>query len=228
MKTLLIYWILLYDLFGSSYQFQDISNSGYSLTINTNPYNSKVVIKNSSYRYYDGVELPKGHYIIEISKQGYKTKVGDVYLDKHTVLNITLTKQNTQNIHISSNLSSKVWFDKDTNLTWQNTKNSKKYTYAEAKQYCQNLSLNGFSNWRLPSVDELNTLFTDIRYKDKNNYKHFIKKVFLNNLPNDRKSTFWSISNYEDFDTKAMVVRFYLGNNKPENKTKKHFVKCVW
>jgi hypothetical protein len=223
-----IFYILFFisNIFALSYEFKDVSSNGYSLTINTIPYNSKVVIKDYQYRYYDGIELPKGDYKIEISKTGYKTKIGKIYIDKHTTLNITLTKKPTTNIH-TQNRSVNIWFDKDTNLTWQNTKNSNKYTYEEAKDYCEELSIDGYTNWRLPSIDELHTLITDRRYKDSNGYKHFIKQDLINSMPN-RKSSFWSISNYEDFDTKAIVFRFYLGNNKPERKNKVNYVKCVW
>jgi len=74
-----------------------------------------------------------------------------------------------------------VWIDKDTNLMWQDEevtdKEWKKYyddknykksgNFYYAKKYCNNLRLNGFSDWRLPTIDELE----NIRNK-RQNFKH--------------------------------------------------------
>ena len=43
-------------------------------------------------------------------------------------------------------------------LYWQNPIDGTARTYQEARDYCGALSLGGFSDWRLPSVDELRTL----------------------------------------------------------------------
>jgi hypothetical protein len=49
--------------------------------------------------------------------------------------------------------------DNETGLTWQRAVPAQTYDWANAKTYCQGLSLGGFaSGWRLPSKKELETL----------------------------------------------------------------------
>lgn len=52
-----------------------------------------------------------------------------------------------------------TWTDPSTGLTWTASDNGAAITHAQAVFYCQNLSLNGQKNWRLPSIDELQKLF---------------------------------------------------------------------
>jgi len=75
-----------------------------------------------------------------------------------------------------------VWIDKSTGLMWQNEvysnneekvfkKGSSNYKkvghYKYALQHCKSLSLGNFSNWRLPTFEELKRLRN---YKNKVNY----------------------------------------------------------
>lgn len=70
-----------------------------------------------------------------------------------------------------STLFFKEWaivLDKQTNLMWEmkNSSNvSKTYTWEEALNYCENLVLNGYSDWRLPNQYEVKSL---IDYTQKN------------------------------------------------------------
>jgi hypothetical protein len=50
-----------------------------------------------------------------------------------------------------------VWTDSSSGLMWQNASDCC-YTWAEAKNYCQNLNWGGFSDWRLPTISELRSL----------------------------------------------------------------------
>jgi len=45
-----------------------------------------------------------------------------------------------------------------TNLFWQRTASTATYSFAGAATYCQGLSLDGISTWRVPSYKELLTL----------------------------------------------------------------------
>jgi len=50
-----------------------------------------------------------------------------------------------------------IFYDKATGLTWQDNKDVKTITrdWEAAKEYCKNLELGGYSDWRLPTKDEL-------------------------------------------------------------------------
>ena len=56
--------------------------------------------------------------------------------------------------------SGDVWTDPDTGLMWQNGSGvlATTYHWQGAKDYCDNLSWGGHSDWRLPDINELRSL----------------------------------------------------------------------
>jgi hypothetical protein len=53
------------------------------------------------------------------------------------------------------------WIDPSTGLMWTAKDNGNDIPWAKAMKYCQNLSLAGYSDWRLPSIDELQRIYDD-------------------------------------------------------------------
>src|ERR1700726_34484 len=53
------------------------------------------------------------------------------------------------------------WIDPSTGLMWTANDNGNDITWGKAMKYCQNLSLAGYSDWRLPSIDELQRIYDD-------------------------------------------------------------------
>jgi hypothetical protein len=53
------------------------------------------------------------------------------------------------------------WSDSSTGLVWAANDNGKDVTWDNALKYCRNLSLAGYSDWRLPSIDELQGIYDD-------------------------------------------------------------------
>ena len=47
------------------------------------------------------------------------------------------------------------WRDDATGLTWTRSDNNADLDFNQAVDYCKNLNLGGFSNWRLPEIEEL-------------------------------------------------------------------------
>ena len=51
------------------------------------------------------------------------------------------------------------WTDPATGLTWTNADNGSDVNWKQATAYCSNLRLGGFSDWRLPTIDELQGIY---------------------------------------------------------------------
>ncbi len=52
-----------------------------------------------------------------------------------------------------------AWTDPATSLTWTKSDNGADVNWDQAKAYCSNLHLGGFSDWRLPTIDELEGIY---------------------------------------------------------------------
>lgn len=65
-----------------------------------------------------------------------------------------------QDQHLSPNTNGMVT-DQQTGLAWQREPSEQTYVEADAHAYCAALSLGGHSDWRLPTVSELQTLISE-------------------------------------------------------------------
>ena len=55
--------------------------------------------------------------------------------------------------------ANEVWKDSATGLTWAVKDNGSNINQTQASEYCDNLDLGGFQDWRLPTIDELEGLY---------------------------------------------------------------------
>ena len=112
-----------------------------------------------------------------------------------------------------------VVVDNVTNLMWQDDADAKtvKKNWQDAKDYCQNLTLGGYSNWRLPDIEELYSI-TDI-----GRYNLAIDPAFQNVVSN----LYWSSSTYVSYTSYAWVVLFGSGNDSWDRKSNSYYVRCV-
>jgi len=128
-------------------------------------------------------------------------------------------------------------------LMYQNQPFTKRYTWKEAKEYCQDLTLGGYSDWRLPTRAELNKISNIKMYGthdyddwkkwfDKNRHRrfknskgeyHFIDKRFIENMP--KYSWFWTSE--EKDSSVAWDVNFELGHDGWVYKSYKGLALCV-
>jgi hypothetical protein len=52
-----------------------------------------------------------------------------------------------------------AWTDPATGLTWTKSDNGSDVNWNQATDYCSNLRLGGYSDWRLPTIDELQGIY---------------------------------------------------------------------
>jgi hypothetical protein len=108
--------------------------------------------------------------------------------------------------------------DNSTKLIWQDDIKAKKIrkNFYKAKEFCKNLELAGFNDWRLPTKKELATIIDKRRYPT-------IKKGFRNTV----SGYYWTTT--QDRDTKLYSWYGYFGNGEfyTYAKSVKRYVRCV-
>lgn len=89
---------------------------------------------------------------------------------------LDITKKLQQKDYIS------IWKDKETGLIWEVKSSANKdkiYSYEEAKKYVEYLNAtnySGFNNWEIPSINDLETLFS----KESSNGLYIKKELSKN------------------------------------------------
>ncbi len=114
-----------------------------------------------------------------------------------------------------------VWKDPKTRLMWTKAPldYGKAYTWNDAVSACKQCSIAGYSNWRLPTIEELQTLMI----KDEMGYA--CPKGALLELAQDRWGTYWSISRSE---VSIKVANFNTGHiNYIRNHSNVYLVRAV-
>ena len=94
------------------------------------------------------------------------------------------------------------------------------YTWSSAISYCEGLTLGGRSDWRLPNINELGSIFDFTKSSDPN-----IDSIAF---PNTRSSYYWSSSTYAKYTYNAWYVYFYYGGMSDNTyKYYNYYVRCV-
>lgn len=112
--------------------------------------------------------------------------------------------------------------------------NRKKYTWSEAVSVCMNLKHDNRSDWRLPSVRELQSI---IYYHLQSNSTEKLSLVVEGAFPgivrneeyNDflTEVKFWTSTTYKNNSTNALYVDFKYGNTGQGSQTEERYVRCV-
>ena len=106
-------------------------------------------------------------------------------------------------------IGSNIVRDNVTGLMWQIQSEHWGYSWQQAMDYCNNLTLGGYSDWRLPTIEELSTLI------DSGHYNPAIDVSFFPNMkskPPEAILFYWSSSNYPTSSEYAFIVAFIDGD----------------
>lgn len=110
--------------------------------------------------------------------------------------------------------------DSATGLVWQDDSEAKtnKKEWKSAKAYCENLTLGGYNDWRLPNVFELSTLLDNTKSKEP---------YVVDGIKYIDSFYYWSSTIYTELISHAWDVDFYYGHDNAYNKTNNYYVRCV-
>ncbi len=114
-----------------------------------------------------------------------------------------------------------VLVDKNTAFMWEDVAENRGVilTWNEAKEKCEELDLEGFDDWWLPSESEISTIVDTSRPAGRK-----IKKGFVYYKKN---SVYWTASTYTWNAPHAWVIDFGNGASYTVPKEERHFVRCV-
>ncbi|SFV52823.1 odd Oz/ten-m homolog 4 [hydrothermal vent metagenome] len=114
-----------------------------------------------------------------------------------------------------------IVIDHITKLQWQDDIEAKTITknWEDAKTYCSNLTLDGYSNWRLPTIVELQSIMVDAKVPAIDT------TVFLNY--DSSTSKYWSSTRHVTNADYAWGVNFYNSNIMYYNNLHIRNVRCI-
>jgi len=118
--------------------------------------------------------------------------------------------------NFSRNNVTKIVTDSTRSLQWQDDVNISK-TWIEAIDYCEALTLGGYSDWRLPNFNELYYI------ADRSKAYPVINSVFHNVTPR----FYWSSMSVAEKASSAWVIDFYYGGDYWNSKSLSGNVRCV-
>jgi len=114
--------------------------------------------------------------------------------------------------------SNNIVIDKQNNLMWQDNSEVTDYleTAITAKVYCENIVLNGYIDWRVPSINEIINII-DVTEKNA------INKNFKFVKPNLYSTT----SSFQDDIELLWAVDFKTGKILTDEKIDENYIRCV-
>ena len=107
--------------------------------------------------------------------------------------------------------------DTKTGLMWQDDVVGSTMDWSTAITTCENLTLGGYSDWRLPNIRELKSI------DDRTRANPAISPNFTAIAP----GYCWSSTTYASDSSYAWGVDFNLGNDVWDDKTDSSYVRCV-
>lgn len=111
----------------------------------------------------------------------------------------------------------------DSSLSWQDGFELKKITQKETEDYCKNLKLGGFTDWRIPNIFDILTITVaakDELYGYKEGFKNKQKGIFWAKSANTLDHAYFYVPSVRVLKTKAYMrcVRGQISDEYKANK----------
>ena len=129
-------------------------------------------------------------------------------------------KNIAQDGFIAGNLKTPTWQDPKTGLEWQR-ESPGEMSWLEAQDYSKALALGGKTDWRLPTVAELETLL------DRSVLHYELRPIVRTEVPFRDSLSYWSSTTFQDGTKNAWIVMFDGGYVLSYNKSNAYHVRCV-
>jgi hypothetical protein len=113
-----------------------------------------------------------------------------------------------------------TWIDPKTGLEWQ-YESPGRMSWFEARSYAASLCLDGKTDWRLPTLIELESLLD--RTKARSDGRPFVREE----IPFGDNLSYWSSTTFEGQTKAAWIVAFDGGYVLSYYKTNLYHVRCV-
>ena len=127
------------------------------------------------------------------------------------LFNTALTASGSENRAVVKDMVNHIY--------WQDAASGKKSTmdWDDAVAYCDDLKLNGMTNWRLPNFNELLTITDYSRsHPAINSLFEYVKE-----------ETYWTSQDFAATKARAWTIHFGTGKTYYNYKTTNHAVRCV-
>ncbi len=110
--------------------------------------------------------------------------------------------------------------DGKTGLVWQDDSavNAIEKDYDHAKQYCEGLVLDGYSDWRLPTIREFYTIIDIARDRP----------ALMNGFEAKIEGNFWTVTTFvQNAEKEAWSISTSYGEAESAYKSREYHVRCV-
>lgn len=108
--------------------------------------------------------------------------------------------------------------DPETGVNWQQVDDDTRRDWKSAQSYCEQLSLAGKTDWRLPTPTELTSIVV---------YQAVNPTIDETLFPSTKSSGYWSGTSMAGNSWRAWYVDFHFGPVDFSHKTQSHYVRCI-
>ncbi len=119
----------------------------------------------------------------------------------------------------STVLAQHIFKDKETSLVWQDSQDNVELsiTYYQSQEHCSNLVIGKYNNFRIPTMDELQTII---------DYKNYDSAI-TNGFDYVANEAYWTTTPFADDEKVVWLIHFKRGERLVKDKHYDRHIRCV-